>query len=187
MTRERRKRGDGDDGGEEGEGRKKEGEKVGGKDEGEGREAEEGEEEEGEYQSWEFDGPNVFKVMLASRRLVFRPWTGLVKPIKRILVHTSSVIPDDAIRHVTVLSNQVDSQIEKEHTGRASSVLSCCRSDAIHPVAVLSGQVDNQIIEGNTGRASSVISAADSNLFMTVLSNHVDSRIDEDNMAVPVQ
>ncbi|EFX61342.1 hypothetical protein DAPPUDRAFT_340074 [Daphnia pulex] len=40
--------------------------------------------------------------------------------------HTSSVIPDDAIRHVTVLSNQVDSQIEKEHTGRASSVLSCC-------------------------------------------------------------
>ncbi|EFX62239.1 hypothetical protein DAPPUDRAFT_120398 [Daphnia pulex] len=62
MTRERRKRGDGDERGEEGEGRKKEGEKVGGKDEGEGREAEEGEEEEGEYQSWEFNGPNVFKV-----------------------------------------------------------------------------------------------------------------------------
>ncbi|EFX78792.1 hypothetical protein DAPPUDRAFT_104873 [Daphnia pulex] len=62
MTRERRKRGDGDERGEEGEVRKKEGEKVGGKDKGEGREAEEGEEEEGECLCWEFDGPNVFKV-----------------------------------------------------------------------------------------------------------------------------
>ncbi|EFX68725.1 hypothetical protein DAPPUDRAFT_259662 [Daphnia pulex] len=107
----------------------------------------------------------------------------------KIRCHSSceSSLKPDAIRHVTVLSNQVDCQIEKEHTGRASSVLSCCRLDVIHPVAVLSGQVDNQIIEGNTGRASSVISAADANLFMTVLSNHVDSQIDEDNMAVPVQ
>ncbi|EFX61705.1 hypothetical protein DAPPUDRAFT_272134 [Daphnia pulex] len=84
--------------------------------------------------------------------------------------HTSSVITDDAIhpvtvlsnqvdsevdsqiveentgrantiRHVIVLSNQVDSQIDEENTGRVSSVISCCRLDAIHPVTVLSDQM----------------------------------------------
>ncbi len=86
------------------------------------------------------------------------------------------------------------------------------RSDAIHPVAVLSDQVDSQIVEENTMAVPVQWSLLlvvicyyfrkycvlclwliltflklDAILLMTVLSNHVDSQIDEDNMAVPVQ